>query len=314
MKHILLYSLITLLIFARATAQQDSILQLSQPHPGNDSWWAMFHDPTLLFLIDKAMLNNYDIRNAVKNIEIARTHLRIERSAFFPSLTATTEYAPGKTSAGIDYTDRYHRIGQASLEMNWELDVFGNIRKNVKAQKEYFLASQEDYRGVMVSLAAEVATAYIRLRTYQQQLEVTRQNLDSQEEILKINEARAQAGLTSQLAVAQSRGLLLQTRATIPRIEYSIHQQANLIGTLTGEYSDSLRMALLKTDSLPRVTATFVQGLPAELIRRRPDVRSAERQIDALAASAGASRADWWPKFYVSGAIGFGNENYKQLR
>ena len=313
MKHIFLYCFITFLLFSRVSAQQDSILHLSQPLPGNDSWWEMFHDPTLLFLIDKAMLNNYDLQNAIKNIEIARSRLRIERSNFFPSLTATTQNAPSKTSMGIDYMDRYSRIGQASIEMNWELDVFGGIRNSVKAQKEYFLASQEDYRGVMVSLAAEVATAYIQLRTYQEQLEVTRNNLASQEEILRSNEARAEAGLTSQLAVAQSRGLLLQTRATIPGIEYSIYQQANLIGTLTGEYSDSLRMALLKTDSLPNVIETLVQGIPAELIRRRPDVRSAERQIDALAASVGASRADWWPKFYVTGAFGFGNEEYKHF-
>lgn len=103
--------------------------------------------------------------------------------------------------------------------MSWEIDVFGNIRKNVKSQKQYYLASQEDYRGVMVSLTAQLATAYIQLRTYQEQLEVARHNLKSQEEILQLNETKLQVGLASKLTVAQARGLWLQTQATIPGIE-----------------------------------------------------------------------------------------------
>lgn len=197
--------------------------------------------------------------------------------------------------------------------MNWEIDVFGNIRKGAKAQKEYYLASQEDYRGTMVSLASEVAMAYIRLRTYQQQLEVARNNLESQEEILRINEAKLAAGLTSNLTVAQSKGLWLQTKATLPGLEASVYSEVNTLAVLTGEYSDSLRQALLQVHPLPQGNPILMQGIPAELIRRRPDVRSAERTMDALAAAAGATRADWWPKFYLTGAFGYGNEYYKQF-
>ena len=197
--------------------------------------------------------------------------------------------------------------------MNWEIDVFGSIRKSVKAQKEYYLASQEDYRSVMVSLAAEIATAYIQLRTYQQQLEVARHNLQSQEEILQLNEAKLKAGLTSRLTVAQARGLWLQTKATLPAIESSVYEQANLLLVLSGEYSDSLRQELLHPKSLPPSKGFLIDGIPADLIRRRPDVRAAERQMDALAAAAGASRADWWPKFYLTGAFGYGNEYFEHF-
>lgn len=313
MKRIIIFCLLSICLFSRLAAQQDTVLNLQQELPSNDLWWQLFGDPTLTLLIDKAVSNNYNLQNAIKNIEIARSRVRLQRANFFPSIVASAQYSPEKSSLGIDQANLYRRVGQAGLEMNWELDVFGNIRKNVKAQKEYFLASQEDYRGVMVSLAAEVATAYIQLRTYQQQLEVAQLNVKSQEEILQINDAKLKVGLASSLAVAQSKSLLLQTKATIPGIQASIYSQANTLSVLTGEYSDSLRNVLLQPDSLPQNTGIFMEGIPAELIRRRPDVRSAERTVEALAAAAGATRADWWPKFYLTGAFGFGNEYFKHF-
>ena len=313
MKQTIIICLLFLSIFSRVSAQQDSILHLTQPLPSNDAWWELFGDPMLVTLIHKAMLRNYDLQNAVKNIEIARSRVRLQQAAYFPALSISTQYEPEKSSLGIDHSDFYSHVGQAGVEMNWEIDVFGSIRNRVKTEKEYYLASQEDYRGVMVSLASEVATAYIQLRTYQQQLEVAKRNLQSQEEILQLNEAKSQAGLTSQLTVAQSRGLVLQTKATLPGIEYSIYEQVNRILVLIDEYTEPLRQTLLQTDTLPEVKEKGVYGIPAALIRRRPDVRSSERQMDALAAAVGASRADWWPKFYLNGAIGYGNEFYKQF-
>lgn len=313
MKRSIIFCLLNICLFLRLAAQQDTVLNLQQELPSNDLWWQLFGDTTLTQIIDKAVTNNFDVQNAIKNIEIARSHIRLQRAGFFPSIKASTQYTPEKASLGIDHSDSYSRIGQAGLEMNWELDVFGNIRKNVKAQKEYFLASQEDYRGIMVSLAAEIATAYVQLRNYQQQLRVAQLNVKSQEEILEINETKLKAGLASNLNVAQSRSLLLQTKATIPGLKASIHSQANTLSVLSGEYSDSLRQLLLQVKPLPKNTGIFIKGIPAELIRRRPDIRSAERTVDALAAAAGASRADWWPKFYVSGALGFGNEYFKHF-
>lgn len=313
MRTFVVFCLFTICLLPRVFARQDSTINLQQELPSNDTWWQQFGDPTLNLLIHKAIQNNYDLQNAIKNIEIARSQLRVARSNFFPSLSASSEYSPEKSSLGIEFFDRYTRVGQATLEMNWEIDVFGSIRKNVKAQKEYYLASQEDYRGVMISLAAEVATAYIQLRTYQQLLEVARHNLKSQEEILQVNETRLQAGLTSQLTVAQARGLWLQTKATLPGIEASVYEQANMISVLTGEYSDSLRRELLAPGPLPPGSGLLMNGIPAELIRRRPDIRSAERRMDALAAATGASRADWRPQFYLTGTFGYGNEYFKHF-
>ena len=304
MRRILFLLFLSLILGGRSKAQQDPVLDLQQTMPSEDSWWQFFGDSTLIRLIDKSVANNYNLQNAVKNIQLAKSRWRSQQGHFFPSFSASAQYTPEKSSLGIDHADNYYHIGQAGIEMNWEIDVFGNIRKGAKAQKEYYLASQEDYRGTMVSLASEVAMAYIRLRTYQQQLEVARNNLESQEEILRINEAKLAAGLTSNLTVAQSKGLWLQTKATLPGLEASVYSEVNTLAVLTGEYSDSLRQALLQVHPLPQGNPILMQGIPAELIRRRPDVRSAERTMDALAAAAGATRADWWPKFYLTGAIG----------
>lgn len=313
MKHCTFFVLTYICLLSQLFAQQDSVINLQQQLPSNDSWWQLFGDSTLTRLINTAVTHNYDLLNAIKNIEMARSKVRIEKSHYFPTLEASIQYSPQKSSLGIDHSDSYSRIGQSGLSMNWEIDVFGSIRKNVKAQKEYYLASQEDYRSVMVSLAAEIATAYIQLRTYQQQLEVARHNLQSQEEILQLNEAKLKAGLTSRLTVAQARGLWLQTKATLPAIESSVYEQANLLLVLSGEYSDSLRQELLYPKPLPPNKDFLIDGIPADLIRRRPDVRAAERQMDALAAATGASRADWWPKFYLTGAFGYGNGYFEHF-
>ena len=313
MKHCTFFVLTYICLLSQLFAQQDSVINLQQQLPSNDSWWQLFGDSTLTRLINTAVTHNYDLLNAIKNIEMARSKVRIERSHYFPTLEASIQYSPQKSSLGIDHSDSYSRIGQSGLSMNWEIDVFGSIRKNVKAQKEYYLASQEDYRSVMVSLAAEIATAYIQLRTYQQQLEVARHNLQSQEEILQLNEAKLKAGLTSRLTVAQARGLWLQTKATLPAIESSVYEQANLLLVLSGEYSDSLRQELLYPKPLPPNKGFLIDGIPADLMRRRPDVRAAERQMDALAAATGASRADWWPKFYLTGAFGYGNGYFEHF-
>ena len=212
MRRILFLLFLSLILGGRSKAQQDPVLDLQQTMPSEDSWWQFFGDSTLIRLIDKSVANNYNLQNAVKNIQLAKSRWRSQQGHFFPSFSASAQYTPEKSSLGIDHADNYYHIGQAGIEMNWEIDVFGNIRKGAKAQKEYYLASQEDYRGTMVSLASEVAMAYIRLRTYQQQLEVARNNLESQEEILRINEAKLAAGLTSNLTVAQSKGLCNPSR------------------------------------------------------------------------------------------------------
>lgn len=297
-------------------AQPDTtarLMNLQQQLPTNDTWWQLFGDTTLDSLIPKAINNNYNLLNAIKNIELAKARMRIQQSAWYPELSFSGSYTPEKNSLGIEHINERNYIGQAALNMSWEIDVFGNIRKNVKSQREYYYASQEDYRGVMVSLIAQLASTYINLRTYQTQLEVARQNLASQKQIVDLTTTRFNTGLASRLDVSQAQSLYLQTKAAIPGIEAAIYSQINSLCVLTGEYSDSLRRQLLRMRPLPSNANIRVAGIPAELIRRRPDIRSAERTIDALAAAVGASRSDWYPKFYLTGSFGFGSDKFEHF-
>ena len=244
---------------------------------------------------------------------MAKSKLRVDRSPYYPSIDLTVNYAPEKSSLSADKKNKIERNGTATLNLNWELDIFGRIRKESSSQKEFYLAAQEDYRGVMVSMAAQLSTAYINLRTAQKQLQVTQENLESQKKVMELTVSKFDVGLVSQLDVAQSKSLYLQTKASIPGIESSINEEINLISVLIGEHSDLLREKLLKAEPIPTNPRKAALGIPANLIRQRPDVRSAERTIDGLAAAVGASRADWWPKFLLTGFFGYSSEQFENF-
>ena len=279
---------------------------LQQTLPSNDEWWRLFKDPILDTLINKAVIKNHDVRNAIRKIEMAKAKLRVDRSPYYPTIYFSANYAPEKSSLSADKKNIIERNGTATVNLNWELDVFGRIRKESSSQKEFYLAAQEDYRGVMVSLAAQLSTA-------QKQLEVTRENIESQKKVMELTESRFKLGLASQLDAAQAKSLYLQTKASLPGIESTIAQQINLIGVLIGEHSVAIRDSLLKIRPIPTNPRQAANGIPANLIRQRPDVRSAERTIDGLAEAVGASRADWWPKFLVTGFFGYSSENFEQF-
>ena len=290
---------------------------LQQTLPSNDEWWRLFKDPILDTLINKAVIKNHDVRNAIRKIEMAKAKLRVDRSPYYPTIYFSANYAPEKSSLSADKKNIIERNGTATVNLNWELDVFGRIRKESSSQKEFYLAAQEDYRGVMVSLAAQLSTAYINLRSAQKQLEVTRENIESQKKVMELTESRFKLGLASQLDAAQAKSLYLQTKASLPGIESTIAQQINLIGVLIGEHSVAIRDSLLKIRPIPTNPRQAANGIPANLIRQRPDVSSAYviffNTLSGLAEAVGASRADWWPKFLVTGFFGYSSENFEQF-
>ena len=125
MRRILFLLFLSLILGGRSKAQQDPVLDLQQTMPSEDSWWQFFGDSTLIRLIDKSVANNYNLQNAVKNIQLAKSRWRSQQGHFFPSFSASAQYTPEKSSLGIDHADNYYHIGQAGIEMNWEIDVFG---------------------------------------------------------------------------------------------------------------------------------------------------------------------------------------------
>lgn len=285
-----------------------------QTLPVDDHWWKSFQDTKLDSLIAIAVDRNYSVAMAINRISAARSNLWIERSNLFPSIGLnagwTRQESSGNTSALPQSTEQYY---DAALSMSWEVDVFGSIRKRVKAQKENFAASKEEYTGVMISLAAEVASAYINLRELQQELGVVQKNATSQESVLKITEVRYNTGLVSKLDVAQAKSVFYSTKASIPPLEAGINQSISTLAVLLGMYPQDIRPALESAGTLPDYMEPIGVGMPVDLLLRRPDVKSAERSVNAHAALLGASKADWLPKVFLKGSFGYAARDVKDL-
>ena len=282
--------------------------------PVDDQWWKAFQDPVLDSLISVAVKQNYSILTAIDRINMAKANLRMERGNFFPTIGLnagwTRQQSSGNTSESPQSTQHYY---DASLNMSWELDLFGSIRNRVKAQKENFAASKEEYTGTMVSLCAQVASAYINLRELQQELAVIQKNCASQEAVLKITEVRYNTGLVSKLDVAQAKSVFFSTKASIPQIESGINQYITTLAILLGTYPQEIRPTLESPGILPDYMEPIGVGLPADLLLRRPDIRSAERSVNAQAALVGASKSDWLPQIFLKGSLGYAAKDLKDL-
>lgn len=282
--------------------------------PVDDQWWKAFQDPVLDSLIFVAVKQNYSILTAIDRINMAKANLRMERGNFFPTIGLnagwTRQQSSGNTSELPQSTQHYY---DASLNMSWELDLFGSIRNRVKAQKENFAASKEEYTGTMVSLCAQVASAYINLRELQQELAVIQKNCASQEAVLKITEVRYNTGLVSKLDVAQAKSVFFSTKASIPQIESGINQYITTLAILLGTYPQEIRPTLESPGILPDYMEPIGVGLPADLLLRRPDIRSAERSVNAQAALVGASKSDWLPQIFLKGSLGYTAKDLKDL-
>lgn len=285
-----------------------------QTLPVDDQWWKSFGDTTLDSLISIAVDRNYSVLTAIDRMNMAKAGLRMERSGFFPTVGInagwTRQQTSGNTSELPQSTQHYYDI---SANMSWELDIFGSIRQRVKAQKETFAASKEEYTAVMVSLSAQVASSYIQLRELQQELKVVERNCASQAAVLKITEVRYNTGLVSKLDVAQAKSVYFNTKASIPQLESGINQYITSLAVLLGTYPQEIRPVLERVGELPDYMEPISIGIPADLLMRRPDIRSAEHQINAQAASLGASKSDWLPQVFIKGSVGYASKDFKDL-
>lgn len=295
-------------------AWQENDSNFQQTLPVEDNWWKNFNDPVLDSLISVAVSQNYSVLMAADRIAMAKANLRIQQGSYAPILGLSAgwnrQQSSGNTSSLPQTVTQY---ADASLSMSWEVDVFGSIRNRVKVQKETFAASREEYNAVMVSLCAQVASAYINLRELQQEMDVVMQNCLSQKAVVEITRKRYETGLVSKLDVAQAQSVYYSTKASLPSLEAGIIQYSNAIAILMGLYPEDVKELVANPRPLPDYIETVGIGLPANLLLRRPDIRSAERQINAQAASLGASKSDWWPQVFVKGSVGFASHDLDRI-
>jgi NodT family efflux transporter outer membrane factor (OMF) lipoprotein len=266
-------------------------------------WWSTLNDPALTSLEERAVAGNLDLRVALSRLRQARAQRNITKSGLLPTVTGNV--SSGVTRSGNqDAPATVTQLYSAGFDASWEPDVFGGTRLSVDAAEADIAAAQENLRDVLVSLTAEVALNYIDVRTYQARLAIVRENLASQRETHEIAVSRYESGLATELDVQQSRTTLASSEAQIPSLEASLSQAMNRLAVLLGERPGTLNAELDSPAAVPVVPAEVAVGLPADLLRRRPDIRSLEQQVLAQTARLGVATADLYPSFSLSGSFG----------
>jgi NodT family efflux transporter outer membrane factor (OMF) lipoprotein len=267
--------------------------------PDLAQWWQRFNDPTLTALVAQALQANTSVKSAQAALLQARAQRDVQRANAGPSLGASAS-AQRSQNGNADAGSRF----QAGFDASWEPDVFGGNRATVNASEADARAAETSLADVQVSLAAEVAASYIELRGLQTRLTIARNNLALQTETLQITGWRNQAGLASSLDVEQSVASTEQTRAQIPALQTGVVQSLNALAVLTGQAPGALQAILGTPAAIPPAPVGLALAFPAETLRQRPDVRTAEHRISAALARVDAAEAARLPSFRLGGSLG----------
>jgi NodT family efflux transporter outer membrane factor (OMF) lipoprotein len=273
-------------------------------------WWQVFNDPVLDSLITAAHKQNLSLQIAGIRILESRAQLGIAVGDQYPqfqqaragiSRVNVSDNQPNFSSA----QDSAFWDANVGLDVGWELDMWGKFKRGIEAADADLLASIADYDDVMVSLTGSVATAYIVTRTFEERLAIARQNVETQKRSLNITEVRFRNGATTELDVQQARTLLYSTQALIPDLEIGLRQSKNALSILLGMPPNNLDELMGEASVIPTAPSEIAIGIPAELLRRRPDIRRAELLAAAQSARIGLAESDLYPHFSLVGSIGF---------
>ncbi len=284
----------------------------AEPSGDISRWWTTLGDPTLSELVDRALAANPDLRIARSRLRQARVQRGLAKMDYLPSIDASIAGNRSKTT-GDGLAGNAVQAFSAGLDASWEPDIFGATRNAVSAAQADLQATEANLYATQVSLAAEVALGYVDLRSTQARLAIARDSLARQEETLELTRWRAQAGLTSELDVEQSRANLEQTRAQVPSLETALAQSEHALATLLGQTPVAVHELLAKEGTVPGVPDEVAVGIPADTLRQRPDVRAAERQLVAAIARVGEAKAARFPSLRLSGSLGVGAQSLGAL-
>lgn len=275
--------------------------------PSLAAWWTTLNDPQLNELIERALAENKTVKQAYARVVQARAQRAIAGSGFWPSIGASTSASRNESESNFNESGEVvSTVGEnynAGLSASWELDLFGGQRRSYEAATAQLAATEADLRDVLVVLLGDVALSYVGVRTAQSRLDFAERNLESQREALDITRWRAEAGLTTVLDVEQANTSYEQTRAQIPSLQSSLIQNMNRLAVLTGEVPGALESSLATRKPIPVAPVDIVAGVPADVLRRRPDIRGAERQLAAQTAQVGVATAALYPSLSLSGSI-----------
>ncbi|HEX4051572.1 MAG TPA: efflux transporter outer membrane subunit [Steroidobacteraceae bacterium] len=284
------------------------------------SWWTNFKDPQLDALVDTAVRSNLTLRVAEEHVLEARAARDVVAGGRWPSAGTSAAYSRNRYGAHsfpplsllpgipLDY-DLY----TAGFDASWELDLFGGVRRSLEASSAEVGAAEYSRRDVLVSVLAEVARDYIDARAYQERLDITRQNVAAEQAVVELTRSRYQGGLASDLDVEQATALLTATQAQLPALESGFTQAVHHLSILLGENPGALLERMSRVAPIPLTPPVVPVGLPSDLLRRRPDVQRAERELAAATAQIGVAQAQLFPKVSLVGALGISSTSTSNL-
>lgn len=270
------------------------------------NWWRKFKDPLLVEMVTQSLANNKQLAEALANIDKSKALRQEERGVLFPSVN---------TQAGAERR-RYSRQGtfgassgtrntyDASIDASWEIDLFGRTRRAIEAADAQVEVSREAFHGLQLSIIAEVALNYFEVRGFQRQLEITRRNIDLLREVEEIAAIQFEIGVATELDLARARGEREAFEVQLPNLEAEILSRIYRISVLTGKAPEFHLTTLRESKPMPMPHDQVPVGLRSDLLKRRPDIRQAERQLAAATAAVGVAEADRFPDFSLTGSIG----------
>lgn len=270
-------------------------------------WWLVFNDPLLTDLIETAALTNPDLRAAMFRIAESRAIRAATAGQYAPAVDATGFYSRSRdsenTRMGGAFPAEEYNFHSVGVDAAWEIDLFGRIGRSVESAQAAYEASIEDWRSVQTALFAEVARNYIELRSAQERIRYARSNVKIQQQTLDLTQGRFNADLVPKSDVSQAQLNLANTESEIPLLIIAEAAAINRLETLLGPIPDALRARLRQEAQLPQAPVNIDAGIPADILRQRPDIRQAERTLAAQTALVGAETANLYPSFSLAGTF-----------
>lgn len=272
-------------------------------------WWTAFHDPLLNALIHEALSQNLDLKIAIEKIHQVRAEYQIETAELYPKIDLTAEQKRTRISQNLFDSSflgppmqNFYKVG---FDASWEIDIFGKQRRAKEGAYYTYEAEVESARDIYITLLSEIAATYIQVRGFQQKIALSKRDIYIQKELLELAEVRFVAGLDSELSPQEIEVNLEESQALLPTLETSYRQSLHRLAVLLGKTPESLHGDFSEQQAIPINTSPIPVGLPSDLLRRRPDIRKAERLLAAATANVGEAIADLFPRFSLLGSFGF---------
>ncbi|WP_420236138.1 efflux transporter outer membrane subunit [Telmatobacter bradus] len=268
-------------------------------------FWRGFHDPELTRLVERSLSSNNDLRVALAHYDAATALLRLSKFDKYPTVTLSEDNGRQRLTANQAFgTPRNYRYSTSTINASWELDFYGRIRHKVESQHQQLLASGNDLAALQVAIAGEVASTYIDMRGQQERLRVARQNVENERQTVKLVEATYSAGRGTAFDTARARALYESTSSRIPALLSAVTLDEQRLAVLCGQLPGALVGELDVQAPLPDLPENIDPGTPADLVRRRPDIKASEERLHAATEQIGVNTADLFPQINFAGLLG----------